>query len=185
MLTAVAVGLVAAIAVVWVFNRLISLGVRASNAWSDIDVQLKRRADLIPPLVETVRGYAAHESRTLEAAVQARSGAQRARGVAERSRRESDVSHEVHQLIALAEAYPDLKADQVFLSLHRQLVEIEDHLQSARRYYNAVVRDYNTLIHQFPHVIIAAAFRFKPREFFEIDEAHIAPPVVDVGASRA
>lgn len=174
---------VAAIAV-WIFNRLISLRVRANNAWSDIDVQLKRRADLIPPLVATVRGYAAHESSTLEGAIAARSGAQHAQSVAERSDRETTVSREIHRLVALAEAYPNLKADQVFLSLHHQLVEVEDALQSARRYYNAVVRDYNTLTQQFPHSIIAMLFGFKPREFFEIEDSQIAAPVVDLGATR-
>jgi LemA protein len=170
-----------AVFAMWIFNRLIALRVRSNNAWSDLDVQLKRRADLVPPLFATVRGYAAHESSTLQSAIEARTKAQAAHDLQERAQRETIVSHELHRLVALAEAYPNLKADQMFLSLHAQLVEVVDHLQSARRYYNAVVRDYNTLTQLFPHSIIAALFRFKPREFFEIEEAQIAPPVVNLG----
>jgi LemA protein len=181
MLRIVLIALAAALVlyVVWIFNRLIALRVRAGNAWSDIDVQLKRRWDLLPPLVETVRGYATHESRTLEETVAARSRAQQAERPAARAGAEAQVSRQVVQLFALAEAYPDLKASEMFRSLHDQLVEVEDHLQSARRYYNAVVRDYNTLLTQFPHRLAAAAFRFQPREFFELESAaEAAAPIV-------
>ncbi len=167
--------------VIWVFNRLVVLGVRADNAWSDIDVQLKRRWDLVPRLVEIVRGYAAHESRTLEDVVRARSEAQRPESPAARGAAESALQARSHRLIALAEAYPDLKADESFRSLHERLVEVEDALQAARRYYNAVVRDLNTLIAQFPSAMVASVFRRKPREFFELeDERESAAPEVRI-----
>jgi LemA protein len=172
--------------VVWVFNRLIALKVRASNAWADIDVQLKRRADLVPPLVETVRGYAAHERATLEETIAARSSAQQARSINERSKAESVVGRQLATIIALQEAYPNLKADEMFRSLHRNLVEVEDHIQSARRYYNAVVRDFNTMMRQFPSLLIAAATGMKPREFFELDDARqAAAPSVSLPESRS
>jgi LemA protein len=180
----IAVGVLAALYAVWIFNRLISLNVRAANAWSDIDVQLKRRADLVPSLVQTVRGYAAHEMSTLQGVVQMRAGNNQV-GVAQRAQQETQVAREIHRLIAVAEAYPNLKADQMFLSLHRQLVEVEDHLQSTRRYYNAVVRDFNTLLHQFPHSIIAAVLRFRPREFFDATDADAAVPLIDLQGRSA
>jgi LemA protein len=182
----IAVAAAAVIFCVWVFNRLTSLNVRASNAWSDIDVQLKSRAYLVPALVETVRGYAAHESTTLERAVAARQHvADGPASLAERSRRESQVGREIHHLIGLAEAYPNLKADEMFLSLQQRLVEVEDHLQSARRYYNAVVRDFHTVKHQVPHVVVASLLRFKDREFFELDDAmEAANPAVDLEGPR-
>ena len=170
---------------VWVFNRLIALRTRAANAWSDIDVQLKRRTDLIPPLVATVKGYATHESSALQGAIEARTRAQLAASVADRSQSETVVSSEIRRLVALAEAYPNLKADEVFLSLHHKLVEVEDHLQSARRYYNAVVRDYNTLAAQFPHSMVATLFRLQPREFFEIEDSNIAAPSVNLEGNAA
>src|SRR5262249_41545609 len=129
----------------------------------------KRRWDLVPQLVETVRGYAAHEAGTLEATVAARGRAQSASDVAQRGTAEADLSHNVGRLIALAEAYPDLKADELFRSLQHSLVDVEDHLQSARRYYNAVVRDLNTAIAQFPASVIAGITGFAPRQFFQLD----------------
>ena len=167
--------------IAWMFNRLVSLRVRARNAWADIDVQLKRRWDLVPALVSTVQGYAAHESRALQEVVAARSRAEQAQTTAERAAREAQVSRAFGDLLMLVEGYPDLKADQMFRSLHEQLVDIEDHLQSARRYYNAVVRDYNTMVETIPNSIIAWIFRFKPRAFFQLDDpAESAAPAVDL-----
>ncbi len=171
---AIVISCVVLAAAVWVFNRLIALKVRAANAWADIDVQLKRRSDLVPPLVETVRGYATHERTTLEETIAARSTAQQARSIDERSKAESSVGRHLATIIALQEAYPNLKADEMFRSLHGNLVEVEDHIQSARRYYNAVVRDYNTMLRQFPYLLIAAVAAMKPREFFELDDARQA-----------
>ncbi|MEE8171283.1 MAG: LemA family protein [Phycisphaerae bacterium] len=174
----------AALYAVVVFNRLVSLRSRANNAWSDIDVQLKRRWDLIPRLVETVRGYAAHESQTLERTMQARNAAARAQTPGAHGAAESHLSGCSFQILALAEAYPDLKADELFRSLHDDLVDVEDHLQSARRYYNAVVRDLNTAIQRFPAVFIARPFRFRPYEFFELESsAEAAAPRVRLGDS--
>ena len=171
----------AVLVVIWIFNRLISLKVRASNAWSDIDVQLKRRADLVPSLVQTVRGYAAHENTTLQETIAARNQAGDVQSPAERGRLETNVSRQLTKIIALSEAYPNLKADELFRSLQNNLVEIEDNIQSARRYYNAVVRDYNTMLRQFPQSMVAAVTRMQPREFFELENAAEAnAPVVDL-----
>jgi LemA protein len=164
---------------IWTFNRLVALRKRGDGAWSDIDVQLKRRADLVPALVETVKGYARHESTTLEAAVAARNQAAQATTVADRAEREQSVARAVGRLFALAEAYPDLKASAGFQQLHRSLVDVEDHLQSARRYYNAVVRDYNTLVESFPPNVVANLTGFPPRDFFQLDSQseRAVPPV--------
>lgn len=162
---------------IWTFNRFIQLKQRSAGAWSDIDVQLKRRWDLVPPLVATVEGYTAHEKETLQQVVEARASATaaaagpRGAGIAEQGTRELSLQSAVANLLALVEAYPDLKADQSFLSLHKSLVEIENNLQFARRYYNAVVRDYNTLLESFPSRLVAAAFRYEALQFFQI-EAH-------------
>jgi LemA protein len=180
-LGAIIVAATVLLVVIWIFNRLISLKVRTSNAWSDIDVQLKRRADLVPSLVQTVRGYAAHENTTLQNAIAARNQAGDVQSPAERGRIEAEMSRQLTKIIALSEAYPDLKADELFRSLHNSLVEIEDNIQSARRYYNAVVRDYNTMLRQFPQSMVAAAVRMQPREFFELENAAEAnAPVVDL-----
>jgi LemA protein len=169
------------LAVIWLVNRMISLRNRARNAFSDIDVQLKRRWDLVPALVETVKGYAAHEQDTLVATVQARDHARAVESVADRGAAEHALAGQVKSLFALAEAYPDLKANQQFLQLHRDLVEVEDKLQYARRYYNAVVRDYNSLIERFPAVLLAGVFGHKGLEFFELeDAAQRAAPKVNV-----
>ncbi|MHC4100110.1 MAG: LemA family protein [Planctomycetota bacterium] len=166
---------------VWVFNRLISLRTRADNAWSDIDVQLKRRWDLVPELVATVKGYARHEAATLQETVEARGKAQAARSVSDRSRAESELGRGTVQLFALAESYPDLKADAMFRSLHDNLVEVEGALQAARRYYNAVVRDLNTAMKVFPASLVARGLRFAPYEFFELDEpGQAAVPAVSL-----
>jgi len=167
------------------YNRLVGLSKRADGAWSDIDVQLKRRWDLVPALVETVKGYAAHESETLQHVVEARSRAESAETIAQRGIDEHGLSNAVRRLFAVAEAYPELKAGRNFAELHKALVEIENNVQYARRYYNAVVRDLNTLIQSFPSSLIAGAAGFTERNYFQIDETERATPRVDLGGRPA
>ncbi|HKO04215.1 MAG TPA: LemA family protein [Candidatus Acidoferrales bacterium] len=165
------------------YNGLVKLKVGAENAWADIDVQLKRRHDLIPNLVETVKGYAGHEKQTLEGVVAARNRAISAQGPAAQAEAEGMLSGALRQLFALSEAYPQLRAVESFTDLQKKLTDLEDTIQSARRYYNAVVRDFNTTIEQFPSNIVAGMFHFKEREFFELkDEAERAVPKVSFGA---
>ena len=159
---------VIAIAIVIIYNGLVRLRVQCDNAWADIDVQLKRRYDLIPNLVETVKGYAAHEKGTLEAVISARNRAMSAQGPGAKGEAEGMLAGALRQLFALAEAYPQLRAVESFTSLQSSLQQIEEALQNARRYYNAVVRDFNTRIHQVPGNLVAGLCGFKPREFFEI-----------------
>jgi len=156
--------------VVVTYNALARLRLLADNAWADIDVQLKRRHDLIPSLVAAVQGHAGYEKGTLEAVVDARNRAMGATSPAASGVAEGELTGSVRQIFALAEAYPDLKAAASFLSLQTNLSQIEDHIQNARRYYNAVVRDFNTKIAQFPSNLIANTFRFGPREFFGLDD---------------
>ena len=171
--------------VVLIYNGLARLRLLAANAWSDIDVQLKRRHDLVPTLVAAVKGHAGYERGTLEAVVDARNRATGAAGPAAAGEAERALAGSVRQLLAVAEAYPELRAAESFLSLQRSLVEIEDHIQNARRYYNAVVRDLNTRIAQFPFNLIAGLFGFRPREYFGLaDESEQAPPQIDLGAGR-
>lgn len=162
-------GLLALGAVV-IYNRLVGLRVRSDSAWSDIDVQLKRRHDLVGNLVETVKGYASHERETLEKVVQARNQAVSAGGgdPEKAAAAEGFLSGQLRQLFALAEAYPDLKANQNFQELQGALGQLEDAIQSARRYYNAVVRDFNTRVHSFPDVVLAGLLGFRERKFFEL-----------------
>jgi LemA protein len=150
------------------YNGLVRLKVQCDNAWSDIDVQLKRRYDLIPNIVETVKGYAAHEKGTLEAVVSARNQAMTAQGPAAKGEAEGMLTGALRQVFALAEAYPQLRAVESFTQLQNTLNEIEDTLQNARRYYNAVVRDFNTMIEQFPSNVVAGMGHFKEREFFQV-----------------
>ncbi len=157
--------------IVGIYNGLVRLRVQCDNAWADIDVQLKRRYDLIPNLVETVKGYAGHERGTLEAVVNARNRAMSVQGPAAKGEAEGMLAGALRQLFALAEAYPQLRAVETFSQLQGTLAQLEDTIQNARRYYNAVVRDLNTRIAQFPSNIIAGMFNFKAREFFEITEA--------------
>jgi LemA protein len=159
---------VAIIFVISIYNGLVRLKVQCDNAWSDIDVQLKRRYDLIPNLVETVKGYAGHEKSTLEGVVAARNQAMTVQGPAAKAQAEGVLATALRQVFALAEAYPQLRAVESFTQLQQTLNEIEDSVQNARRYYNAVVRDFNTKIAQFPSNIVAGMGNFKPREFFEI-----------------
>lgn len=173
------------VAVVLAYNSLVRLRVRSENAWADIDVQLKRRHDLIPNLVETVRGYADHERETLESVVQARDRAVQATGPAEQAEAEAGLTGALRQLFALAEDYPELRAVESFTRLQESLNRIEEAIQDARRYYNAVVRDYNTRVQQFPTNLIAGAFGFHEREFFEVEDADVRTvPEVDFGADR-
>jgi LemA protein len=165
----------------WTYNQLISLNKRAEAAWSDIDVQLKRRWDLVPALVETVKGYARHESSTLENVVDARSQATQASSMVQRGETERGLSTAVGRLFALAEAYPELKASQNFQELQKSLVDIENNVQYARRYYNAVVRDLNTLVQSFPSNLVASAMGFVERNYFQLDDAERAVPRVDMG----
>jgi LemA protein len=166
------------LAVFVIYNSLIKLRVQADAAWSDIDVQLKRRYDLVPNLVETVKGYAAHERGTLDSVVEARSRAMMAQGPAEKARAEGELTGTLKSLFALAENYPQLRAVEGFTQLQGSLAQIEDAIQNARRYYNAVVRDLNTKIHQFPSNLVARTFAFREREFFEMPEAERSVPRV-------
>src|SRR3974390_1004144 len=153
------------------YNSLVRLKVQCDNAWADIDVQLKRRYDLIPNLVETVKGYAQHEKGTLEAVINARNRAMSATGPADKAAAENMLSGALKSLFALSEAYPQLRAIEGFTSLQKSLSDIEDNVQNARRYYNAVVGHLTTKITQFPTNIIAGMLGFKQREFFEVSSA--------------
>jgi LemA protein len=187
MLIAIAVVLLLLVfIVVGMYNGLVKLKVQCDNAWSDIDVQLKRRYDLIPNLVETVKGYAAHEKGTLEGVVAARNRAMSSQGPAAKAEAEGALTAALRQVFALAEAYPQLRAVESFNQLQATLNQIEDSVQNARRYYNAVVRDLNTKIAQFPSNIIAGMFNFKPREFFEISApAEREVPKVSFGGATS
>jgi LemA protein len=168
------------------YNSLVRLKVTTDNAWADIDVQLKRRYDLIPNLVETVKGYAGHEKDTLEAVINARNRAMSATSPADKAQAENMLSGTLKTLFALSEAYPQLRAIESFTSLQNTLSQIEDTVQNARRYYNAVVRDLNTKIQQFPTNIFAGMLGFKPREFFEVTApAEREAPKVSFGTPAA
>jgi LemA protein len=161
------------------YNGLAGLRVRADSAWSDIDVQLKRRHDLIPNLVETVKGYAAHEKGTFENIARYRSAAMSATTVDEKAQAEGQLTQALRGLLAVAENYPQLRASEQFTSLQGSLSQTEDAIQNSRRYYNAVVRDLNTKIATFPSNIIAGMFNFAPRQFFQTETAEDrATPVV-------
>jgi len=180
---AAVIGAVAAVWAIVTFNRLLQLRQLSGNAWADIDVQLKRRHDLIPAVVAVVKGHAGYERETLEALVAARGQALQATGPAARFRDEDPVSGALSRIFAIAEAYPDLKAAASFAGLQRTLTDVEDHLQNARRYYNAVVRDFNTAIARFPANLVAGSLGFRPREFFGLDDAsERAVPRVETGA---
>jgi len=153
------------------YNRLIILKNRAKEAWSDIDVQLKRRYNLIPNLVETVKGYAGHEKGVFEKVTEARSRAMGAKSIKEHSEAENMLSSTLKSLFAVTENYPDLKASSNFLELQRELRDTEDKIQAARRFYNTNVRDLNIKIESFPANIVANIFRFAKMDFFEIEEA--------------
>jgi LemA protein len=156
---------------VWTYNRLVGLQNQLREAWSGVDVQLKRRHDLIPNLVECVKGYRNHEQTLLENIARTRNLAQSAHGVGDTSTAENGLTRDLRSLFAVAEAYPELKADQNFRQLSASLVETEDNIQFARRYYNGSVRDYNNLVQTFPSLVVARGFRFSAAEFFEIETA--------------
>ena len=157
------------VAAVWLYNRLVRNRNLVNEAWAGIDVQLQKRAELVPNLVQTVKGYARHESSVFEEVAQIRSSGKTA--VKTRAQQETALSRSLGRLFALAEDYPDLKASEGFQQLHASLVEIEDHLQYARRYYNGAVRDNNNVVESFPSNIIASMFKFTQAEFFEIEFA--------------
>ena len=161
----------------WTYNRLVRLRNQVAEAWAGIDVQLQRRYDLVPNLLATVKGYMRHESGVLERVTQLRSHPEL--DVPERANRESGLSRSIGRLFALAEDYPDLKASEGFAQLHRSLVQVEEHLQFARRYYNGSVRDNNNLVEGFPSLLVARLFGFRSAAFFEIELAsqRIAPAV--------
>ena len=168
--------------VIWavaVYNGLIRLKNRVDEAWSDIDVQLKRRYDLIPNLVNTVKGYAAHEKEVFEKVTEARTRAMGAQSAGDKAQAENALSQTLKSLFAVAEAYPDLKANQNFLELQRELTDTEDKIQASRRFYNGNVRDFNTKIQVFPNNIFAGMLGFSAREFFEAAEGEKEPVKVE------
>ncbi len=156
---------------VYFYNGLVTRRVRCRNAWSQIDVQLKRRYDLIPNLVETVKGYAAHERETLERVIQARNQAIGAQGVAQQAEAENFLTGALRQLFALSESYPQLKANENFAQLQEELTSTENKIAFARQHYNDSVGLYNTAREKFPANLVAGAFSFKAEEFFELEEA--------------
>jgi len=179
-LIAVGVVAVAVLFIVGIYNGLVRLRQQVMNAWSQIDVQLKRRYDLIPNLVNTVKGYLAHERETLEAVVKARQVAIDAKGVAEQARAENMLTQTLRSLFAVAEAYPDLKANQNMLALQEELTSTENKISFARQFYNDAVMQYNTRIETVPANVVAGVFNFERAEFFEIeDPAHRETPKVE------
>ena len=172
-----------AVVVVYLYNRLVRSRNRVDTAWSDIDVQLQRRHDLIPNLVKAVDQYAKYEKATLEAVTELRAEAMRATDVRDRGEAEEQLSTGVQKLIAVAENYPDLKANENFLNLQNELAETENYLQFARRYYNGSVRDFNTLTETVPSNLVAATFDFSSRRFFQKASDDVANvPLVKFGA---
>lgn len=171
-----------AILVIWaiaIYNGLIRLKNRVDEAWSDIDVQLKRRYDLIPNLVNTVKGYASHEKEVFEKVTEARTRAMGAQSAGDKAQAENMLSQTLKSLFAVAEAYPDLKANQNFLELQRELTDTEDKIQASRRFYNGNVRDFNTKIQVFPNNIFAGMLGFSAREFFEAEGGEKEPVKVE------
>lgn len=160
--------------VIVIYNRFIRLKNRVAEAWSDIEVQMKRRYNLIPNLVETVKGYAGHEKEVFEKVTEARARAMGASTLAEHAQAENMLSSTLKSLFAISEAYPQLRANENFLELQRELTDTEDKIQASRRFYNGNVRDYNTLAESFPSNLIARVFTFAKKEFFELDESEAA-----------
>lgn len=154
-----------------IYNKFVSLRAGIDSSWSDIDVQLKRRYDLIPALVDTVKGYKEYEGSTLENVIKARQQGMGAATIDDKSAAQGALTSALGKLFALAEAYPDLKANTTFLKLQDELSAIEDTIQNARRYYNAIVRDYNAKVESFPDLLVAQKFNFTQRSYFELDES--------------
>lgn len=175
-MTWIIIAIIAVVAIIFVvmYNRFVTLRNRTQEAWSDIDVQMKRRYDLIPNLVNTVKGYAAHESGAFEKVTAARAKAMQAGTVSEHAQAEGELTGTLKSLFAVAEAYPDLKANTNFLELQRELSDTENKIQAARRFYNGTVMDLNTGVQTFPGNIIAKMFTFTPKEFFELAEGEEA-----------
>ena len=174
-------GLIGALILIWivvVYNKLIQLKVLTDNSFSDIEVHLKKRHDLVPNLVETVKGYMSHEKETLESVIQARNKAVKTNNINKQIEAENTLSSLIPKIFALSEAYPDLKASPQFLKLQQELSMLENEIANARKYFNAVVRDYNTKQMVFPDVIIAKPFGFTKREFFQAQESEIETPTV-------
>ena len=180
---AIAVVIALVVAAIVIFNRLIRARNMVREAWSGIDVQLRRRSDLIPNLVETVKAYAGHERGVFDEVTARRAASVAAQGVAQTASSESALQGALGRLLAVAEAYPQLKADQNFLKLQTELAEIEDQLQMARRYYNGTVRDFNIAIQTFPDVLIAHVAGMHEEHFFETDEASRAAPAVSLSGA--
>ena len=175
--------IIAVLLILWfivIYNSLIRLKVRTEEAWADIDVQLKRRYDLIPNLVETVKGYASHEQETFQKVIEARSKAMSAQSVKEKGEAENMLSNTLKSIFALAENYPELKASENFSKLQDELTDTENKIQAARRFYNGNVRDLNTKITVFPSNLVANLFNFKIREFFQLEEGSEAKEAVKV-----
>ena len=171
---------VVAVVIIWIiliYNNFIRLINRAKEAWSDIDVQLKRRYDLIPNLVNTVKAYAKHESKVFEEVTKARTAAIGAGNLAEKSRTENGLTAALKSVFAVAEAYPDLKANQNFLGLQKELSDTENKIQASRRFYNTNVRDLNTKVKSLPNSMIAKIFHFGEIEFFELEDKAAKNPV--------
>jgi LemA protein len=183
------IGAVVVILLLWgvaIYNRLVRQRALVKEGFSGITVQLRRRADLIPNLVSTVEGYATHERETLTQVIAHRGDAVNARGVAATAQADTAMSAMIGKLFAVAEAYPDLKANANFQQLQGELSEIEEHLQSARRYYNATVRDLNTAVESFPDVLVAGPMGFKKEESYADDVTTLQiAPVVDFGGSKS
>ena len=158
-----------------IYNSLVKLNIRTEEAWSDITVQLKRRLDLIPNLVETVKGYAKHERGVFEEVTKARANAMNAQGVEDTAKAENQFEQTLKSLFAVAESYPDLKANENYKHLQEELVDTEDKIQASRRFYNGMVRDFNTKRKVFPSNLVAGMLGFRQdKEFFELDEAEMA-----------
>ncbi len=162
---------------IFAYNKFVRLVNRAKEAWADIDVQLKRRYDLIPNLVNTVKGYASHEKETFDRVTQARANALNAQSVGDHNQADNMLAGALKSLFAVAEAYPDLKANQNFLELQRELSDTENKIQASRRFYNGNVRDLNIMVESFPYNLITGMFNFQKREFFEVESPAIKEPV--------
>jgi LemA protein len=172
------IAVVLLVALIAIYNGLIRSRVRVDEAWSDINVQLKRRYDLIPNLVNTVKGYASHESKVFEAVTAARTAAMNAGGIAQKAEAENQLAGALKSLFAVSEAYPDLKANQGFQQLQGELVDTEDKIQASRRFYNGSVRDYNIKLQVFPTNVLAGMMGFRARDFFEVEnQAEVEKPV--------
>jgi len=179
----IALAVLIIVAGIVIYNKLVRLRTTVKSSWSDIDVHLKKRYDLVPNLIETVKGYATHEKSVLENVTLARAAAMKASSPADKAKAENMFTETLKSLFAVAEAYPQLRANENFMQLQQQLKELEDNIEYARRYYNAVVRDYNILTETFPSNIVAGQFRFEKSEFFELEEAGVERKPVKVSFS--